>query len=175
MSGTATKGKGLETLSDKLTYNKQYSAEATKNIQAAKGDTVKTLNTISVNDKLAKEMEAKLDAKRQALGLSMPQLEALKDAAGTMSTMRALYNQMGGDVQLAKMEAEQKAEIAKLPADQRAAAEEQASAMTKGLKDMRDGAELRKKYGDKSGDVLLKHADELAKLWDDVAKLMGKK
>jgi len=29
MSGTATKGKGLETLSDKLTYNKQYSAEAT--------------------------------------------------------------------------------------------------------------------------------------------------
>jgi hypothetical protein len=105
----------------------------------------------------------------------MPQLEALKDAAGTMSTMRALYNQMGGDAQLAKMEAEQKAEIAKLPADQRAAAEEQAAMMTKGLKDMRDGAELRKKYGDKSGDVLLKHADELAKLWDDVAKLMGKK
>jgi carbonic anhydrase len=29
MSGTVTKGKGLETLTDKLTYNKQYSAEAT--------------------------------------------------------------------------------------------------------------------------------------------------
>lgn len=166
--------KYIEFQKENLVLVQQYVAESKKNLESAKGDTAKTLNQISINQKLAKEMDAKLDAKRQALGLSHDELNTLKDAAGAMAAARTLYNQMGGDAQLAKMEAEQKAEIARLPEDKRAAAEEQMAVMTKSLRDVRDGADLRKKYGDKSADVLLKHADALAKQWEETLKLMKK-
>ena len=47
--------------------------------------------------------------------------------------------------------------------------------VSKSLRDMRDGAELRKKYGDKAADVLLRHADDLAKQKLDALKLLGGK
>lgn len=154
----------------------QYVAETRKNLEAAKGDTLKTLNQISINEKLSKEMDEKLKAKRQALGLGEEEFEAVKDATQTLAVGRSLYNQMGGDAQLAKMEAEQKQQIAKLPAEQRAAAETQMADMTRSLREVRDGLELRKKFGDKSADVVLKYGDALAKQYTEMLQLAaGKK
>lgn len=153
----------------------QYAEESRKNLESAKGDTTKTLNQISINDKMSKELDAKLKAKRQELGLGDAEFAVVKEGADAIATGRALYNQMGGDAQLAKMEAEQKAEIAKMPAEQRAAAEAQAANVTKSLRDVRDGLDLRRKYGDKSADALLRHADALAKQQWEALKLMGGK
>lgn len=152
-----------------------YVAESRKNLESSKGDTLKTLNQISINEKLGKEMDAKLVAKRKELGLSEEEFEAVKDAAQMLATGRSLYNQMGGDAALAKMEAEQKAQVAKLPAEQRAAAEAQMADMTKSLREVRDGLELRKKYGDQAADVLLRHGDELAKQYTEMLKMMAEK
>jgi hypothetical protein len=167
--------KYMEYQKENLSLVQKYVAETTKNIESAKGDAMKTLNQISINEKAAKDMEAKLDAKRQALGLDQEQFDTLKDAVQMMATGRAAYNQMGGDAQLAKIEAEQKAALAKLPPEQRSAAEAQMAEMGKSFRDMRDGFEVRKKYGDKSTDVLLKRADELAKQYWDALKAMGGK
>ena len=168
--------KYMEYQKENLALLKQYVAESRKNIESAKGDTMKTLNQISINDKLGKELDAKLAAKRQQLGLVQEEFDALKDAAQMVATGRALYNQMGGDAQVAKMEAEQKAQLAKLTPEQRAAAEVQIAEMTKSLTDVRDGLDVRKKYGDRSADALLKHADELAKqYWDGLKEMAGKK
>ena len=49
-----------------------------------------------------------------------------------------------------------------LPEDQRAAAAAESDKMMKGIKDLRDGTDMRKKYGDKSADAVLRHADALA-------------
>jgi hypothetical protein len=167
--------KYMEYQAENIALVRQYAAETSKNLESAKGDAMKTLNQISINEKLSKEMEAKLDAKRQGLGLAKDDFEVLKEAASMLATSRALYNQMGGDAQLAKMEAEHKAQVAKLPAEKRAEAEQQMGDFTKSLKDVRDGVDLRKKYGDKNADVLLKYADPLAKQWTDALSNLGKK
>jgi hypothetical protein len=153
----------------------KYAEETRKNLADAKGDTAKTLQQIQINDKLAREMDEKLRAKRASLGISDDQFEAVKDAAGIIATGRMTFTQMGGDVQMAKMEAEQKAQIAKLPADQKSAAEAEMAKMSQSMKDMRDGAEARQKYGDKAGDALLKYADVLAKMQYDAMKGMAGK
>jgi len=141
----------------------EFAEQARKNLKAAEGSTVKTLNTIGLTDDMSKAMEEKLAAKRRALGLGDAEFEAVKDAAATLANGRMLYNQMGGDAQLAKMEAEMKQQVAAVPADQRAAAEAEMAKVTQGLKDMRDGADVRKKYGDASADAMLKYADVLAR------------
>ncbi len=83
---------------------------------------------------------------------------------------------MGGDAQLAKMEAEAKKQIAAMPEAQRAAAEKQFADMSQSLRELKDGLELRKKYGDQAADVLLKHADALATQRMDALQLLaGKK
>jgi hypothetical protein len=153
----------------------KFAEQSRKNLEAAKGDTAKTLQQISVNEKLSNEMDAALAAKRTELGLTEDQSTALQEAVGMIATGRMLYNQMGGDAQLAKMEAEQKKQIAALPEAQRAEAEKTVAEMSKGFRDMKDGAELRKKYGDQAADVLLKHADELAKQQEEAFKLLGGK
>jgi hypothetical protein len=168
--------KYIEYQKENLALVQQYVAESKKNIESAKGDAAKTLNQISINEKLSKEMEAKLDVKRQQLGMSVDELATLKDAAGAVAAGRGLYNQMGGDAAVAKMEADSKAQIAKMPAEQRAAAEAQFATMSKSLTDVRDGLDIRQKYGDKSADALLKYADVLAKQqWDALKELSGKK
>jgi hypothetical protein len=150
-----------------------YLEQTTKNLASAKGDAAKTLQQISINEKLSKEMDDALKAKRADLGLGEQQFAALQDAVGMLANGRMVYNQMGGDAQLAKMEAEQKKQIAALPEAQRAVAEKTMGEMTKSLKEMKDGLELRKKYGDQAADVLLKHADDLAKAQMEALKLMG--
>ena len=120
-------------------------------------------------------MDEKLKAKRAELGLGDEEFAALEDAVGLIANGRMLYNQMGGDAQLAKMEAEQKQQLAALPAAQRAEAEKAMGEMTKSLRSLKDGADLREKYGDKSADILLKHADELARQKFDALKLLGGK
>ena len=141
----------------------EFAEQARKNLKAAEGSTVKTLNTIGLTDDMSKAMEEKLVARRRALGLGDAEFEAVKDAAATLANGRMLYNQMGGDAQLAKMEAEMKQQVAAVPADQRAAAEAEMAKVTQGLKDMRDGADVRKKYGDASADAMLKYADAPAR------------
>jgi len=86
----------------------KYAEETKKNMDSAKGDTAKTIQQMAIADKLGKEMEAQQRAKRQALGLSEEDFKALQDAVQTVATGRLLYQQMGGDAQLAQMEAEQK-------------------------------------------------------------------
>jgi hypothetical protein len=153
----------------------KYAEETKKNMDSAKGDTAKTIQQMAIADKLGKEMEAQQRAKRQALGLSEEDFKALQDAVQTVATGRLLYQQMGGDAQLAQMEAEQKKQIAALPADQREAASAQMAEVTKNLKSLKDGIDVREKYGDKSADVLLKHADALAKQYFDALKMTGDK
>ena len=144
-------------------------------MDSAKGDTSKTLQQMAIADKLGKEMEAQQRAKRQALGLSDDEFRALQDAVQTVATGRLLYQQMGGDAQLAQMEAEQKKQIAALPADQREAATAQMAEVTKSLRSLKDGIDVREKYGDKSAEALLKHADVLAKQYFDMLKVGEKK
>lgn len=168
--------KFMEYQKESIALVQQFAADTRKNLESAKGDTVKTLNQISINDKMSKELDEKLKAKRQAMGLAEDEFAMMQDAVQTMAAGRALYNQMGGDAQMAKIQAEQKAAIAKVPAAQRAAAEAQMAEMSKSLTDVKNGAEVRKKYGDQAADVLLKHADDLAKqYWESLQALGGKK
>ena len=63
-----------------------------------------------------------------------------------------------------------------MPEAQRAAAEKQFADMSQSLRELKDGLELRKKYGDQAADVLLKHADALATQRMDALQLLaGKK
>jgi hypothetical protein len=166
-----------------MTYQKEnlallatYADETRKNMEAAKGDTSKLAQQMSLAERLGKELEAQQQAKRRALGLSEEEFKALQDAAQTVATSRALYNQMGGDAQLALMEAEAKKQIAALPADQRDAAAAQMNETSKSLRSLKDGMDVREKYGDKAADALMKHADELAKqYWDGLKKIGEKK
>ena len=88
----------------------KYSEETKKNMEAAKGDTAKLGQQLAIAERLGKELEAQQQAKRRELGLSEEEFKALQDAAQTVATSRALYNQMGGDAQLAQMEADQEAD-----------------------------------------------------------------
>ncbi len=153
----------------------KYVEETRTNLESAKGDTGKTLQQISINEKISKEMDEKLKTKRAELGLGDTTFVALEDAVGMIANGRMLYNQMGGDAQLAKMEAEQKKQLAGLPDAQRAEAEKAMGDIAKTLRELKDGLDLRKKYGDKSADVLLKHADELARQKFEGVKLLGGK
>ena len=160
---------------ENLTLIEKYVQDTKKNMEAAKGDTSKLAQQVSIADRLGKELEAQQQAKRRELGLSEEEFKALQDAAQTVATSRALYNQMGGDAQLTQMEAESKKQIAALPADQREAATAQMNEMSKSLRSLKDGVDVREKYGDKAADALMKHADELAKQYWDALKQMGDK
>jgi hypothetical protein len=153
----------------------KYAEDMKKTAASAKNDTAKSLQALSVVDKFNKDMEAALKAKRSEVGLSEEQFGQLREAATSLATGRLLYNQMGGDAQLAKMEAEQKQQLAVLSGAQRAEAEKAFAEMSRNLREMKDGLELRKKFGDKSTDALLKHAEELAKQHFDNLKLLGDK
>jgi hypothetical protein len=145
-------------------------------MEAAKGDTSKLAQQMSLAERLGKQLEAQQQAKRRELGLSEEEFKTLQDAAQTVATSRALYNQMGGDAQLTQMEAESKKQIAALPADQREAATAQMNEMSKSLRSLKDGMDVREKYGDKAADALMKHADDLAKqYWDGLKKMDEKK
>jgi ribosome-binding ATPase YchF (GTP1/OBG family) len=167
--------KYLEYQRENLALVAKYAEESRKNLEAAKGDTAKIAQQISLADRMGKDLEAQQQAKRRELGLSEEEFKALQDAAQTVATSRALYNQMGGDAQLAQMEAESKKQIAALPADQREAATAQMNEMSKSLRSLKDGMDVREKYGDKAADALMKHADELAKQYWDALKKMGDK
>ncbi len=153
----------------------QYAEDAKKNLESAKGDIAKTMQQVSLAERYGREMDEKLRAKRRELGLSEEEFSALQDAAQTVATSRALYNQMGGDAQLAQMEAEQKKQIAALPPDQREAATAQMNDLSKSLRSLKEGIDVREKYGDKAADALMKHADTLAKMYWDTLKTMGEK
>jgi hypothetical protein len=45
--------------------------------------------------------------------------------------------------------------------------------MSKSLRSLKDGMDVREKYGDKAADALMKHADELARQYWDALKKMG--
>ncbi len=165
--------KYMEYEKENLKLVAQFAAETRKNIEAARGDTVKTINQIAINDKLSKELDAKLLAARRSMGLGEEAFNVVKEAAEEVGTARLLYNQMGGDAQLARMEAEQKEQVEKAPAEQREAAAAASSAMLKSIRDLRDGTDLRKKYGDAATEILLKYADALAGQRADALKVMA--
>ena len=153
----------------------KYAAESKKNLESSKGDLSKTAQQVNLAERYGKEMDDKLKAKRKELGLSEEEFDTLQEAVVAMATSRGLYNQMGGDAQLAQMEAEAKKQIEALPADQRAAAEAQAAETTKALKSLKDGVDIRQKYGNTAADALLKHADALAKAYWDALKATGER
>jgi hypothetical protein len=152
----------LEYQKENMRIVREYAEKSRKNIEAAKGDVSKAVQQVNLATQYSKEMDEKLAAKRRELGFSEEQFDTLRDAAQGTATYRLLFNQMGGDKQLAAMEAEQKAQIDRLPEAERAAAQAQSDQMMQVFKDNRDLVELRKKYGDKSWEVLMRHADALA-------------
>ncbi len=101
----------MEFQKENLALLAKYSEETRKNMEAAKGDSAKLVQQVSIADRLGKEMEEKLRAKQRELGLSEEEFKAVQDAAQTVATSRALYNQMGGDAQLAQMEAERRSRL----------------------------------------------------------------
>ncbi len=153
----------------------KYVEDTRKNLDSAKGDTAKTLQQVGLNAKLSKDLDDTLKAKRASLGLGDEEFNTVKDAAEEVAAGRLLYNQMGGDAQVAKMTAEQKKQLAALPEAQRQAAEASLASVAKSLTDVRDAVEVRQKYGDKAADVLLKHADELAQQHLEALKLLAAK
>ena len=167
--------KYMEYQKENLALIAKYAEETKKNMEAAKGDAAKLVQQASIAERLGKELDAKQQAKRRELGLSEEEFKTLQDAAQTVATGRAMYNQMGGDAQLAQMEADSKKQIAALPADQREAATAQMNEVTKSLRSLKDGIDVREKYGDKAADALMKHADALAKQYWDALKKMGDK
>ncbi|MBP1634090.1 MAG: hypothetical protein H6Q10_664 [Acidobacteria bacterium] len=152
----------MEYQKENMRIVQEYAEKTRKNLESAKGDATKALRQVDLATQYSKEMDEKLAAKRRELGFSEEQFETLRDAASGAATYRMLFNQMGGDKQLAALEAEQKAQIEKLPEADRAAAQAESEKMMQAFKDSRDLVELRKKYGDKSWEVLVRHADALA-------------
>ena len=169
-------GKYMEYQKENLALVVKYADETKKNIEAAKGDALKIVKQMEINQRLSKELDEALAAKRAALGLGSAEFEAIKDAAEMMANARMLYMQMGGDEQVAKLAAEQKTQLAALPAEHRAAAEKTMAEMGSTFKNLKDGLDVRKKYGDDATAVLLRHADELARQRLDMLQtIAGKK
>ena len=152
----------MEYQKENIRIVKEYAEKARQNAESARGDTVKALRQIDIATQYGKEMEQKLEAKRRELGLSEQQFETARDAVLMTANFRMLFNQMGGDKQLAEIAAAQKAAIEGMPEAQRPAAQAEADKMMKSFTDARDLADIRQKYGDKSAEVLLRHADALA-------------
>jgi hypothetical protein len=165
--------KYMEYQKENLALIAKYAKETKKNMESAHGDAAKLVQQVSIADRYGKELDAAQRAKRAELGLSEEEFGTLQEAAQAVATSRALYNQMGGDEQLARMEAEQKQQIAALPADQREAATAQMNEMSKSLRSLKDGVDVREKYGDKAADALMKHADALARQYWDALKEAG--
>lgn len=141
---------------------REYAEKSRQNLEGAKGDVSKAIRQANLATEYGKEMDEKLAAKRRELGFTEAQFDTLRDAVQATATYRLLFNQMGGEKQLAAIEAEQKAHIDKLPEAERAAAQAQGNEMMQVFKDNRDLVELRKKYGDSSWEVLKRHADALS-------------
>lgn len=152
----------MEYQKENMKVVREYAEKTRKNMESGKGDVSKAIQQVNLATEYGKEMDAKLAAKRRELGFTEAQFETLRDAASATATYRLLYNQMGGDKQVAAMEAEQKARIDQLPEAERADAQAQADEMMRVFRDNRDLVELRKKYGDTSWEVLKRHADALA-------------
>ena len=98
----------MEYQKQKLAIVSKFAEETRKNLAAAKGDAANAAQIRSTRDSTAGDgRRARCQAGRR-VGLSKERFDALEGAIELVANGHLLYNRMGGDAQLAKMEAESK-------------------------------------------------------------------
>jgi hypothetical protein len=84
---------------------------------------------------------------------------------------RMAWRQSGGDEAIAGLEKEIKAELDKIPEEHRAQSASQLGHLLDGPRGLRDGAEARKRWGDRAVDLVLKHGAEIESLRQELFQL----
>lgn len=113
--------------------------------------------------KVQKAVEEAEQKARAKAGLGAAEIEALRPAVSDVILPRLAYKDAAK--QADDMEKQMKAQLAKLPADQRAEAEKQMTEMLKGMRNLGNATEARQKYGDDAVEAVLKHEAELVPLF----------
>ncbi len=121
---------------------------------------VDALASVSKVQKAVDEAEQKARAKA---GLDLAEIDALRPAVGDVILPRLAYKDAAK--QADDLEKQMKAQLAKLPADQRAEAEKQMAEMLKGMRSLGNATEARQKYGDDAVEAIIKHEAELIPLF----------
>ncbi|MBN1960249.1 MAG: hypothetical protein JW841_04830 [Deltaproteobacteria bacterium] len=89
----------------------------------------------------------------------------------SLFTSRMAWRQGGGDAAIKKLEEEVQAHLDKMPEDVRNEAKPEMMKLSDGLKNLRNGAETRKKYGDAAVNMALKYGAELENLRQELFQL----
>jgi len=126
------------------------------------------VNRVGEIDKAIDEGNKSLCAKS---GLTDREIKEIDNVVTEVSGARMLWKKSGGDQNLANMEKQMRAQLAQVPAAQRAEAEKNLGQMTQSMKDARDAKEARAKYGDATVDMVITHDTELGQLMEDQLKL----
>lgn len=122
------------------------------------------VDALKSGQKLQKATEEAEKKARDKAGLSEEEVEALAAVVPDVIMPKMLMKQNGMDAEAAAMEKQIRAAMEKLPPEQREQAAKELKEMTQGLKDLREGKEVRQKYGDKVVEAILKHEAELVAL-----------
>ena len=121
----------------------------------------------------AQEIERKLDTQsaklRKEFRFDEQQVETLQDFFGTL----AVNLQISRDIPVEQMVTGLRAQMAQMPADQRAAAEQEIAQLESEFKAQSELRELRSEYGDAAVDAALKHKDRIIAMQEKQLKLLG--
>ena len=121
----------------------------------------------------AQEIERKLDTQsaklRKEFRFDEQQVETLQDFFGTL----AVNLQISRDIPVEQMVTGLRAQLAQMPADQRAAAEQEIAQLESEFKAQSELRELRSEYGDAAVDAALKHKDRIIAMQEKQLKLLG--
>ncbi len=121
----------------------------------------------------AQEIERKLDTQsaklRKEFRFDEQQVETLQDFFGTL----AVNLQISRDIPVEQMVTGLRAQLAQMPAEQRAAAEQEIAQLESEFKTQSELRELRSEYGDAAVDAALKHKDRIIAMQEKQLKLLG--
>lgn len=121
------------------------------------------VDAIASAGKVQKAVDEAEQKARAKAGLDLAEIDALRPAVGDVILPRLAYKDTAK--QADDIEKQMKAQLAKLPADQRAEAEKQMAEMLKGMRSLGNATEARQKYGDDAVEAILKHEAELVPLF----------
>ncbi|MBI5548882.1 MAG: hypothetical protein HY901_33795 [Deltaproteobacteria bacterium] len=133
---------------------------------------VGALGMLKDGEQINKKHEEAQEAAQAKVGLSDAELKALEEVVSDVVTARMLWDKTGAGT-LATMEAQVKAQVAALPAEERAKAQAEMGQMMKSMTDMRDCTEARKKHGDAAVNAVLAHEAELKEAQLAGLKMLG--
>jgi hypothetical protein len=159
-----------------LLLSKRYAEEALASADKVPEKTSKTRsaaarkNAIAARTEHAERFEASAKAIRDRSGVTPRDWELLDKLYESIFTGRTAWRQSGGDAAIAKLERDLQAELARMPAEQRARAAPELLKLADGLKGLRDGAEARSRYGDAAVDLALEHMGDIEALRDELFK-----